>query len=95
MHDTAAGSAVSDEHCSGHADITADDSLSGNQQTPDQHPVGQAATGGHCQFCGAGAFVLPVMTLTAVAPLAGALTLPIAEPAPQFLARPLFRPPIL
>jgi hypothetical protein len=95
MHDVAVGTTVSDEHCGGHANI-ANDSLSGHEQSPDQQqPAGHATAGGHCQFCASGAFVLPVATLLAVAALTENLHLPVVAPAPQFQARPLFRPPIL
>jgi hypothetical protein len=95
MHDAAVGATVSDEHCSGHANI-ANDSLSGYEQSPDQQqPAGHATSGGHCQLCASGAFVLPVVTLVTVGSLTENSNLPVVAPAPQFQARPLFRPPIL
>lgn len=95
VHDAAFGATLSDEHCGAHANI-ANDSLGGYEQSPDQpQPAGHATSGGHCQLCASGAFVLSLTTLVTVGSLTENSTLPVVAPAPQFQARPLFRPPIL
>jgi hypothetical protein len=93
MHDTTAAATVSDEHCGGHAN-TADDSMNGQEQLPDQHPASHATAGGHCQFCAAGAFLPQAASQGESEPLFTSVARPVADHAPQFQSGPLFRPPI-
>lgn len=93
MHDAAAGAAVSDGHCGGHVSAR-NDAVTGHEQAPDQHPASHAVTGGHCQLCASGVFLLPLVPPGEAAPLFLSALQRVADHAPQFQSGPLFRPPI-
>lgn len=91
--DGAAVPTASDAHCGGHAN-TADNSVNGHEQAPDQQPGSHATAGGHCQFCTAGAFLPLPAVLDQSSPLFSTVARPATDHAPQFQSGPLFRPPI-